>query len=65
MEKKTKFKVEIEIEVEYNTPDYAIGNTPYTTLSFDLNENNGTLSIETEQGKIVNYGKIKFERLEK
>ena len=65
MEKKTKFKVEIEIEVEYNTPDYAVGNTPYTTLSFDLNKNNGTLSIETEQGKIVNYGKIKFERLEK
>ena len=65
MEKKTKFKVEIEIEIEYKMPDNILAATPYTTLSFDLNKNNGTLSIETEQGKIVNYGKIKFERLEK
>lgn len=65
MEKKTKFKVEIEIEVEYNTPDYAVGNTPYTTLSFDLNKNNGILSIETEQGKIVEFKPAKFERIEK
>ena len=65
MEKKTKFKVEIEIEIEYKMPDNILAATPYTTLSFDLNKNNGILSIETEQGKIVEFKPAKFERVEK
>ena len=63
MEKRTKFKVEIEIEVEYNTPDYAIGNTPYTYIETSLQDNE--LNIKTNVGKIVEFKPAKFERLEK
>ena len=63
MEKKTKFKVEIEIEVEYNTPDYAIGNTPYTYIETSLQDNE--LNIKTNVGKIAGFNPVKFERLEK
>ena len=63
MEKRTKFKVEIEVEVEYNTPDYAIGNTPYTYIETSLKDNE--LNIKTNAGKIVEFKPAKFERIEK
>ena len=63
MEKKAKFRVELEIEVEYNVPEEAEGITPYTTLKSMLNDNE--ISMKTDIGKIVNYDNIKFERLDK
>lgn len=60
MEKKTKFKVELEIEVEYNVPEEAEGITPYTTMKSILNNNE--INITTDIGKIVNCDNIKFER---
>ncbi len=63
MEKKAKFRVELEIEVEYNVPEEAEGITPYTTLNSMLNDNE--ISMTTDIGKIVNYDNIKFERLDK
>ena len=63
MEKKAKFRVELEIDVEYNVPEEAEGITPYTTLKSMLNDNE--ISMTTDIGKIVNYDNIKFERLDK
>ena len=62
MEKKAKFRVELEIEVEYNVPEEAEGITPYTAMQSSLQD--GVVSFRTDIGKIIDYYPVKFDRAE-
>lgn len=59
MIKTTKFKVELEIEVQYEIPEGA--TTPYTEMSCYVNNNN-ELVIHTLSGKVVDGTLKKIER---
>ena len=62
MEKITKFIVQLEIEVQYNVPEEAVGQTPYTVLETSIDNDKNIVSLKTEQGKITGFNNIKFER---
>ena len=62
MENKSKFIVQLEIEVQYNVPEEAVGETPYTVLETTINNDTNVISIKTEQGKIIGFNNLKFER---
>ncbi len=56
---KTMFKLELEVEVEYdNNPDGQY--RPYTTVGV-RKEENGLFSISTNAGKITDATPINFE----
>lgn len=57
---KTKFKVELEIEVEYDGVPEGIASTPYTRASGYTD--NGNLVLVTDCGKIVDFNLTKLER---
>lgn len=62
MEKKSKFIVQLEIEVQYNVPEEAVGETPYTVLETSIDNDKNIVSLKTEQGKIIGFNNMKFER---
>lgn len=57
---KTKFKVELEIEVEYNGIPEGCASSPYTRASGYTD--NGNLVLVTDCGKIVDFNITKLER---
>lgn len=57
---KTKFKVECEIEVEYNVPE-GVATTPYTHIAGHCKD--GIASIYTKEGKIIDIKMKTLERL--
>ena len=61
--RKTKFKVELEIEVEYNMADDAVAITPYTSIRASLDKYN-KVNLEPSVGKITGFNPIKMTRLE-
>lgn len=60
--KKTKFKVELEIEVEYNMASDNQQITPYTLIEAWINDN--AANIKPTVGKITDVNPIKMTRLE-
>ena len=62
MEVKEKFIVQLEIEVQYNVPEEAVGQTPYTVLETTIHNDTNVVSLKTEQGKITGFNNVKFER---
>lgn len=56
---KTKFKVELEIEVEYDVPEGVV-TTPYTRASGYTDK--GNLVLVTNCGQIVDFNITKLER---
>ena len=60
--KKTKFKVELEIEVEYNMSEDTPSITPYTLIEAWINDN--AANIKPSVGKITDVNPIKMTRLE-
>ena len=62
METKTKFIVQLEIEVAYKVPDESLGQTPYTVLETSIDNDKNIVSLKTEQGKIIGFNNVKFER---
>lgn len=62
MEKKSKFIVQLEIEVQYNVPEEAVGETPYTVLETTIDNDKNIVSLKTKQGKIICLNDVKFER---
>lgn len=57
--KKTKFKVELEIEVEYNMDD---GVTPYTSIQAWVEKD--IACLKTTAGKIVDMTPLTMTRVE-
>lgn len=63
MEKKEKFLVELEIEVEYNIPDdIDMATVPYTVLETSIDNDKNIVSLKTKQGKITGFNNVKFKR---
>ena len=62
--KKTKFKVELEIEVEYNMSDDAAAITPYTSIKASLDKYN-KVNLEPTVGKITDFNPVNMTRLDK
>ena len=56
---KTTFKIELQVEIEYNIPD-GCPNTPYTTAGCMLKDNQAVVFVG--QGKIVKADIKKLER---
>ena len=62
METKTKFIVQLEIEVAYKVPEETLGQTPYTVLETSIDNEENIVSLKTKQGKITGFNNVKFER---
>ena len=60
MLKTTKFKVELEVDVQYEVPE-GIATTPYTEMTCYVNNNN-ELVIHTLSGKVTDGTLKKIER---
>ena len=61
MKQTVKFKVELEIEIEYDGIPEGCASTPYTSMG-GYTEENGHLTLFTSCGNIVKCDKIKLER---
>ena len=60
MKKTVKFKVELEIEVEYDGVPEGMASTPYTRIGCAMLVDK--LTLETDKGNIVNGTITRFER---
>ena len=62
--KKTKFKVELEIEIEYNISNESdVSITPYTNVETWLDNN--IVNLKSKVGKIIDINPTKMIRLGK
>lgn len=61
---KEKFKLELEIEVEYNLGDMDIATYPYTQVKGYVDQK-GVINLVTTAGKIVDFTPLKLEHIEK
>lgn len=60
MKQTVKFKVELEIEVEYDGVPEGMASTPYTRIGCGMLADK--LTLETDKGNIVNGTITRFER---
>lgn len=58
---KQTFRLELEIEVEYNARPDGIDNAPYTQVVSYIDDK-GNCIIETDKGKIIDTKAVSFKR---
>ena len=59
-----KFKLELEVEIEYNMEDNDIATYPYTQVKGYV-DRDGVINIVSTAGKIVDFTPLKLEHIEK